>query len=623
MLLSVVSVNSIHFYFRFTLDVQAVSCDELLAQVSDLLIFEDGLELDPLDFAEFLRGEIKKTTRCNASVGLGSNPLLARMATKRAKPNGAFLLTEADAVDGEFMLELPVRDLPGVGRKTARRLGELGASTCGQLRQLSLPQLKREFGTKTGQALYDHCRGRDDRKVETEHERKSVSAEVNYGIRFKSEEEWMTFLDQLAGEVSSRLERLSLRGRRVTMKLLVRASEAPQETSKFLGHGVCDSISRSGNFMGGATREKKVIAKEIKVLARQLEVKYEDLRGVGVQVSKLEKSAMPSTSSMLTYLQKNAKGSPISEEVQEKKSPIRSNNISWSDIDLEVLSALPEDIRKEVEESLRRTRSMTSELTGGPSGGTVQLEERAQLPPSPGPSRKPSEQQQRKSLLEATFSQLDPEYLAELPDDIAKEVQEELAAAKKSKEAAAGSNKPNAFDALMTVSTKSPSRQTPSKRGPGGKRGRPPKNSPRFIKNRTKTSPKGASRELFVDKINQELEGERDEVAESIATIEPRECPCPSLNGRTDLEGVRELLRLWLRVTTCPTEDDVGTVSDFMRQLVRHKRTMYDAVILLRTLLRRAETMSEEWQLAAKTVATAASEEVMRVQGCRLNLAIS
>jgi DNA repair protein REV1 len=56
------------------------------------------------------------------------------------------------------------------------------------------------------------------------HQRKSVSAEVNYGIRFTNQEEATAFLKQLAGEVSSRLRKVKLKGRCITLKLMVRIS---------------------------------------------------------------------------------------------------------------------------------------------------------------------------------------------------------------------------------------------------------------------------------------------------------------------------------------------------------------------------------------------------------------
>lgn len=62
----------------------------------------------------------------------------------------------------------------------------MSVSTCGDLQSLSLGALQKEFGPKTGQSLYKYCRGQDDRQIKLEQERKSVSAEINYGIRFKN-----------------------------------------------------------------------------------------------------------------------------------------------------------------------------------------------------------------------------------------------------------------------------------------------------------------------------------------------------------------------------------------------------------------------------------------------------
>lgn len=74
---------------------------------------------------------------------------------------------------------------PGVGPALSRKLAAIGVKSCGDLRQVSLSQLQKKFGPRTGQTLFRFCRGLDDRPVRYEKERKSVSAEMNYNIRFK------------------------------------------------------------------------------------------------------------------------------------------------------------------------------------------------------------------------------------------------------------------------------------------------------------------------------------------------------------------------------------------------------------------------------------------------------
>jgi nucleotidyltransferase/DNA polymerase involved in DNA repair len=114
--------------------------------------------------------------------------------------------------------------LTGVGRNLANRLHTVGAYTCSDLKRFTETELQRECGAKTGNALYRHCRGEDDRALNFDYQRKSVSAEVNYGIRFTNQEEADAFLKQLAGEVSSRLRNIKLKGRCITLKLMVSVS---------------------------------------------------------------------------------------------------------------------------------------------------------------------------------------------------------------------------------------------------------------------------------------------------------------------------------------------------------------------------------------------------------------
>jgi hypothetical protein len=76
--------------------------------------------IDSLKFAEVLRAEIFAATNCNASVGLGPSLLLARLATRKAKPNGTFFLSKEDSQ--EFMKTVSVQDLPGISFEKYRHL---------------------------------------------------------------------------------------------------------------------------------------------------------------------------------------------------------------------------------------------------------------------------------------------------------------------------------------------------------------------------------------------------------------------------------------------------------------------------------------------------------------------
>jgi DNA repair protein REV1 len=94
---------------------------------------------------------------------MGPSLLMARLATKKAKPNGLFHISRTEM--SEFMKGHKVDDLPGVGRSMTHRLRAMGVQTCEDLQQVTLGKLQHEFGAKQGQTLYHMCRGEDKREI--------------------------------------------------------------------------------------------------------------------------------------------------------------------------------------------------------------------------------------------------------------------------------------------------------------------------------------------------------------------------------------------------------------------------------------------------------------------------
>ncbi|KAM6978885.1 LOW QUALITY PROTEIN: DNA repair protein REV1 [Tautogolabrus adspersus] len=266
----------------YTHDIEALSCDELLIDSSALLA-ELGISAE--DLAEVIRADIKEKTGCSASVGMGSNILLARLATRKAKPEGQYFL-KSEEVD-DFIRDLAVTSLPGVGPVMGRKLAAMGVRSCGDLQQVSLSQLQKKFGPRTGQTLFRFCRGLDDRPVRYEKERKSVSAEMNYNIRFTKVDEAESFLTNLSTEVQKRLQEAGLRGRRVTLKIMVRKVGAPLEPAKYGGHGICDNLAKTV-MLAQSTDSGELIAAAVIKLFHGMKLQVEDLRGVGIQVQLLE-----------------------------------------------------------------------------------------------------------------------------------------------------------------------------------------------------------------------------------------------------------------------------------------------------------------------------------------------
>lgn len=278
--------------------VQSVSVDEALVDVSSICnatggqdgkgvhegsIWRQQAKAD--EIAQGLREKIKEQTGCAVSVGIGGNILLAKVALKRAKPAGQFHVKPEEAL--EFLGGLLVQDLPGVAHSIGGKLEEIGVKFVKDVRELSKERLTSTLGPKTGEKIWDYSQGIDRVEVGEQAVRKSVSAEVNWGIRFVTHEQADEFVQSLCDELHKRLVNEKVKGRQLTMKIMRRAADAPLDPPKHLGHGKCDTFNKS-IALGVATNEKEVLGREAISIMRDWGFSPGELRGIGVQVTKLE-----------------------------------------------------------------------------------------------------------------------------------------------------------------------------------------------------------------------------------------------------------------------------------------------------------------------------------------------
>lgn len=263
-----------------TLHIEAVSCDEAYIDLTDYTSSMAEVE----DMVGSIRREIEKKSGCTVSAGIGPNMLIARMATRTAKPNGQHLVRSEDIAS--FLSSQAVRDLPGVGYATAKKLDEKGVSSCEDLKAISLAVLQTWCGHKTGQVLYNYARGLDDRELKASKERKSISAEINFGIRLSTMDDAESLVGDLAAELEKRALNAKVQGTLVTLKMKVRSKDAAVTTRKYLGHGVCDNLSRSSSLRKPSRSAGDLKPACVKLL-RQMRPPAEDIRGMGIQLSKL------------------------------------------------------------------------------------------------------------------------------------------------------------------------------------------------------------------------------------------------------------------------------------------------------------------------------------------------
>uniref|UniRef100_A0A0A9X5V3 DNA repair protein REV1 n=1 Tax=Lygus hesperus TaxID=30085 RepID=A0A0A9X5V3_LYGHE len=314
---------------KYTLDIEAVSCDEMYVDLTSLFQ-ETGVS--PMEFATLLRGEIQEKTGCPCSVGFGNNKLIARLATKKAKPNGQYWIQE-DHVHS-FLNELPLSEIPGVGRSTSHKFKELGINTCGDLQLWSIQELQKEFGKKQGETLYNACRGKELKGLVFTHVRKSVSADVNYGIRLQNDTERDKFLLNLSGEVAKRLDSIQMKGRCLTLKLMVRSKDAPEESAKYMGHGLCDHITKSCSLLSPISLPEDIY-REVHKIINRLNLDSKELRGIGIQLSRLEPSASTRNKLKDFIAAKAAISHDKCDVLGVETAPLRTNADSKKEIPIE------------------------------------------------------------------------------------------------------------------------------------------------------------------------------------------------------------------------------------------------------------------------------------------------
>ncbi|CAN0388936.1 unnamed protein product, partial [Scytosiphon promiscuus] len=152
-----------------------------------------------------------------------------------------------------------MQDLPGVGWKLRKRLNDEGLNLCSDLWRLSLTQMQKGLGLgdKTGLSLWEACRGIDKRPVQAPPDRKSIGAEVNYGVRFDTQAQASGFLSELAVELSRRMATEGVLGRALTLKIM-KQKDGVGLPRKYLGHGICDARSKLLN-LGRATADAETL----------------------------------------------------------------------------------------------------------------------------------------------------------------------------------------------------------------------------------------------------------------------------------------------------------------------------------------------------------------------------
>lgn len=189
---------------RYTDRVEPLSLDEAYLDVTGQMHCNGSATR----MAEEIRAAVKAEIGITVSAGVAPNKFLAKIASEWRKPDGLFVV-RPDQVS-EFIKTLPVRKLHGVGKVTAQKLESMGLHTCADLQRADPENLLLALGSM-GPYLRALAFGVDDRPVQVDHERKSVSVEHTFARDLPTLESCRLVLPALYQQMRKRLQKQDAR----------------------------------------------------------------------------------------------------------------------------------------------------------------------------------------------------------------------------------------------------------------------------------------------------------------------------------------------------------------------------------------------------------------------------
>ena len=197
----------------FTPAIERISIDEAFADVAGCT----HLFGSPAAIAGMVRARVRAELGLPMSIGVARTKHLAKVASQVAKPDG-LVVVEPDK-ELEFLHDLPVGLMWGVGPATEARLAGVGIVTIGQLAESSPESVERLLGHAVGKKLTDLAWNRDPRRLETGRRARSAGAQSALGRQPAIARVFKPTLHHLADRIGARLRASSLAGRTITVRV--------------------------------------------------------------------------------------------------------------------------------------------------------------------------------------------------------------------------------------------------------------------------------------------------------------------------------------------------------------------------------------------------------------------
>lgn len=220
-----VSAQIHDIFHQYTDIIEPLSLDEAYLDVT-----ENFKNLaSATEVAMHIREDIFQHTALTASAGVAPNKFLAKIASDWNKPNGICVIKPSQVQ--QFIQNLALKKIPGVGKVTHEKLLSLKLETLGDVQQVDESLLVHHFG-KYGKQLYLYAQGIDERPVQAERQRQQISKETTFDQDFtlaQCQPYWSGLIDR----VWSNLQRKQLQARGVSVKLKLKNFQVLQHSKSF------------------------------------------------------------------------------------------------------------------------------------------------------------------------------------------------------------------------------------------------------------------------------------------------------------------------------------------------------------------------------------------------------
>ena len=198
--------------YRYAPEIEPLSLDEAFLDISGM-----GTQFPTLKaLGRSVQRDIYDAVGLSASVGIGGNKFLAKLASDLEKPHGLVIIPYEQAQ--EIIAPLPVRRLWGVGPKLEAELETLGYVTIADVAAADPDQLVRQIGQQ-GKTLWELAHARDERPIVAHAPRKSIGEEETFAEDLHADADIRRYLLQASDTVARRLRQKGLVARTVTLKL--------------------------------------------------------------------------------------------------------------------------------------------------------------------------------------------------------------------------------------------------------------------------------------------------------------------------------------------------------------------------------------------------------------------